>query len=75
MPTEKPRKQITIDEADLHRLESLRVELQSPARKGSRHALPLRATIGELIVKLALERAAQVEADLRAERAAARRRS
>lgn len=65
MPTEKPRRQVTIDTADMHRLEKLRVELQAPGRRGTPRALPLGVTFGQFLVQLALERAAQIEQEIR----------
>ena len=65
MPTEKPRRGIVLTDEELHRIESLRVELQSPGRRGTPHALPLGVTFGQFVVRLALERVAEIEREIR----------
>lgn len=63
MPTSKERIEILLTEEEVHRLDSLRVLLQSPALR----RLSRRVSLNRWLAELALERAAEIEQELGAE--------
>lgn len=64
MATKKIRKEVYFERADLHRLDTLRLELQNPLRRGEAHYQPKDEGLSEFIVRLALTQAYEIEQEL-----------
>lgn len=68
MPTAKPRRNVIFTEAELHSLYKLWVERRNPGRRGTPLYIGQKMTLNQMIGEMALERAAEVKAELRKKR-------